>query len=97
MLESSVPSQDFDPEEFHSTIAEDGMDKQQLVTLMSSSHTPYILNRLNTTLAMDGGEEGLSLCVCVWGGGACACVRACLCVCVCVRVCVYFQYPKPSV
>ena len=49
---------EFDPEDFSSTIS-DGLDKPQKMEFMSSSHTPYILNRLSTSLNADdenGGE-----------------------------------------
>ena len=46
---------DFDPEDFSSTIS-DGLDKQQLLGLMSSSHMPYILNRLNVSLELEVQE-----------------------------------------
>jgi len=71
---------DFDPEDFSSTISE--VDKQQLTGLMSSSHMPYILNRLNVSLELEM-EEGV--CVCVY---VCACVCVCVCVCMYVYVCV---------
>ena len=57
----SPPSQDFDPEDFSSTLteaSEDGTDRHHLLGFMTSSHTPYILNRLNISLrALDNGEE----------------------------------------
>ena len=67
---------DFDPEDFSSTIISDGLDKQQLLGLMSSSHMPYILNRLNVSLELEV-QEGVCVCVCGW-------VWVCVCVCVCV-------------
>ena len=78
---------DFDPEDFSSTLS-DGLDKQQLLGLMSSSHMPYILNRLNVSLELEM-EEGVCVCVCVCVVCVCVCVRVCVCVCVRVYVCVY--------
>ena len=53
--------QDFDPEDFSSTLTEaheDGTDRQHLLGFMTSSHTPYILNRLNISLrALDNSRE----------------------------------------
>ena len=43
--------QDFDPEYFSSTLMDDGLDRSQMQQLMSSSHMPYILNRLNVSLS----------------------------------------------
>ena len=71
---------DFDPEDFSSTLS-DGLDKQQLLGLMSSSHMPYILNRLNVSLELEV-EEGV--CVC-----ARACVRVYMCECVLFKTCVH--------
>ena len=47
----SLVMQDFDPEDFSMTISEGQLDRTQVAELMSSSHTPYILNRLNVSLA----------------------------------------------
>ena len=61
-----LSSQDFDPEDFSSTLSEaseDGLDRQQLMGLMSSSHTPFILNRLNMVL---DSEEGTSMIHFLW-------------------------------
>ncbi|XP_064387144.1 microtubule-associated serine/threonine-protein kinase 2-like isoform X2 [Halichondria panicea] len=46
----------FDPEDFSSTIADSSLDKPTRLMFMSSSHMPYILNRLSTSLTSQ--EEG---------------------------------------
>ena len=86
---------DFDPEDFSSTIISDGLDKQQLLGLMSSSHMPYILNRLNVSLELEV-QEGVCVCVCV-GVCVCVCVSVCVCVCVsCLHVCLECITKKTS-
>ncbi len=54
----------FDPEDFSSTIADSSLDKPSRLMFMSSSHMPYILNRLSTSLTSqdDGGTEGEDIC-----------------------------------
>ena len=47
---------EFDPEDFSSTIS-DGLDKPQKMEFMSSSHMPYILNRLSTSINADDEHE----------------------------------------
>ena len=47
----------FDPEDFSSTIADNSLDKPTKLMFMTSSHMPYILNRLSTSLAPQDDEE----------------------------------------
>ena len=54
-----VCSQDFDPDFFSSTLMDDGLDRSQMTQLMSSSHMPYILNRLNVSLSVSDDRESL--------------------------------------
>ena len=51
--------QEFDPQEFSSTLNESTQDADRGVVLnfMSSSHMPYILNRLQISLEAD--DEGV--------------------------------------
>ena len=51
--------QEFDPQEFSSTLNESTQDADRGVVLnfMSSSHMPYILNRLQISLEAD--DEGM--------------------------------------
>ncbi len=48
---------DFDPEDFSNTITDSSLDKPTRLMFMSSSHMPYILNRLSTSLTVHGDEE----------------------------------------
>ena len=61
--------QEFDPQEFSSTLNESTQDADRGVVLnfMSSSHMPYILNRLQISLkADDEGTCVLTLPVVTW-------------------------------
>ena len=63
-----VPSQEFDPQEFSSALNEstqDAADPSLVLNFMSSSHMPYILNRLKISLEADdeGIEHAYSLCI----------------------------------
>jgi len=66
MLPLSPPllSQDFNPDDFLSQTlgAEEGSDlaKSQIAGLMSSSHVPYILNRLNISISSSETGKGSS-------------------------------------
>jgi len=48
----------FDPEDFSNTISDNSLDKPTKLMFMTSSHMPYILNRLSTSVRQTPSKDG---------------------------------------